>query len=81
MELRKKPCPPYLVTRKISLMETGSMLIRATAVVAQSRLLHETEKHHFADVLQAPAGVQVCSYSTASTSCPRSAREVAQLRP
>ncbi|CAE7843113.1 unnamed protein product, partial [Symbiodinium necroappetens] len=33
VELRKKPCPTYLETHAISLMETGSRLIRGTAVV------------------------------------------------
>ncbi|CAE7351031.1 unnamed protein product [Symbiodinium sp. CCMP2592] len=53
IELRKKPCPPYLEMNTISLMETGSRFIRGTAVIKESHQLTVREKVLFADILQA----------------------------
>ena len=53
VELRKKPCPSYLETHTVSLMETGTKLIRGTAIIRESHRLAIQEKAAFADVLQA----------------------------
>ncbi|CAE7269002.1 unnamed protein product, partial [Symbiodinium sp. CCMP2592] len=59
IELRKKPCPPYLEMNTISLMETGSRFIRGTAVIKESHQLTVREKVLFADILQAVFAMNV----------------------
>ena len=53
VELCSKPCPPDRVGCKISLMETGTKLIKETAILAESRGLTVEEQITFAGVLQA----------------------------
>ena len=52
VELRK-PCLSYLETHTVSLMETGTKLIRGTAIIRESHRFTIQEKAAFADVLQA----------------------------
>ena len=51
------PCPPDRIGCKISLMETGSKLIKGTAILAESRALTVEEQITFAGVLQAHRSV------------------------
>ena len=53
VELRSKSCPPDRMGCKISLMETGTKLIKGTAILAESRGLTVEEQITFAGVLQA----------------------------
>ncbi|CAE7940034.1 unnamed protein product, partial [Symbiodinium sp. KB8] len=53
VELRSKPRPPDRIGCKISLMETGTKLIKGTAILAESRDLTVEEHITFAGVLQA----------------------------
>ena len=57
VELRSKPCPPDRIGCKISLMETGTKLIKGTAILAESRDLTVEEHITFAGVLQARRSV------------------------
>lgn len=57
VELRSKPCPPDRIGCKISLMETGTKLIKGTAILAESRGLTVEEQITFANVLQAHRSV------------------------
>ena len=57
VELRSKPCPPDRVGCKISLMETGTKLIRGTAILAESRGLTVEEQITVAGILQAHRSV------------------------
>ena len=77
MELRSKPCPPDRTGRRISLMETGTKLIKGTAILAESRALTVEERTTFSDVLQAhrlvlqthstQTGLQALNYQTKRT--------------
>ena len=51
------PCPPDRIGCKISLMETGTKLIKGTAILAESRGLTVEEQITFAGVLQAHRSV------------------------
>ncbi|CAE7037252.1 unnamed protein product [Symbiodinium sp. CCMP2592] len=53
VELRSKPCPSDRIGCKISLMETGTKLIKGTAILAESRALTVEEQIIFGGVLQA----------------------------
>ena len=61
MELRPMRCPMSLLMTKISLMETGTKLIRGTALIGSSRHLTKDEKNRFSNILQARSLLRTCA--------------------
>ena len=61
MELRPMRCPTSLLMTKISLMETGTKLIRGTALIGSSHHLTKDEKNRFSNILQARSWLRTCA--------------------